>query len=111
MAIPCFSFLNSDQAYKLDDIIYINIGFTLDDTEEFRQMKVKMQKRREAKKIEKAARKREFQGEIGVEVEQVRGFLRYYCIVNFVSINNYFRKKQKRKRGALLSHIELKLEL
>ena len=45
-------------------------------------MKVKMQKRREAKKIEKAARKREFQGEIGVEVEQVRGFL---SIVNFVS--------------------------
>jgi len=48
---------HNDQRYALDSIIYINIGFTLEDEAEFEQMKKSMKKRRESKKLERAQKR------------------------------------------------------
>ena len=42
----------------MNDIIYMNIGFTLDDEKEFEEMKKKLRKRREAKKLAKAEKRK-----------------------------------------------------
>ena len=49
---------HNDKRYDLNDIIYMNIGFTLDDEKEFEEMKKKLRKRREAKKLAKAEKRK-----------------------------------------------------
>ena len=52
--------------YSIDDIIYINIGFALEEAE-FAEIKNKMKKRIEAKKLAKA-QKRGIEGKTDEEV-------------------------------------------
>jgi len=46
-----------DKKYSIDDIIYINIGFALEEEAEFAEIKKKMKKRVEAKKLAKAQKR------------------------------------------------------
>ena len=56
-----------DKKYSIDDIIYINIGFALEEEAEFAEIKNKMKKRIEAKKLAKA-QKRGIEGKTDEEV-------------------------------------------
>jgi len=59
---------HNDQKYDLDDIIYMNVGFTLEDEAEFETMKTKLRKRREMKKLAKAEKRK---GDVAVDGDKI----------------------------------------
>ena len=79
---------HDDKKYKMEDIIYINIGFTLEDEAEFEEMKKAVRRRREAKKNAKAEKRK---AEGGV-VEKVKG---HFVSVGRKSFNSVKRKEEK----------------